>query len=75
MESTSPCNSLIGYSLKWRGAATHWSDPNLFCPTGFVRLGRDQSSFRLSALLALSSSSRVRSYKRYVRKNRGSRRC
>jgi hypothetical protein len=24
MESTSPCNSLIGYS--WSGAATHWSE-------------------------------------------------
>jgi hypothetical protein len=30
MESTFPCNTLIGYSLKWRAAA-HWSDPNLFC--------------------------------------------
>jgi hypothetical protein len=44
MES-SPLKSLFG-------AAAHWSDPNLFLTqTGFDSLGRDQSSFRLSALI------------------------
>jgi hypothetical protein len=48
MESTSPCNSLIGYSLKW--PAAHWSDQNFFCQKLAWPSRRDQLSFRLSAL-------------------------
>ncbi len=49
MESTSPCNSLIGHSLKWRCCFLVWPI-SLLTKTSFDPLGRDQSSFRLLAL-------------------------
>ncbi len=51
MESTSPSNSLIGYSLKWRCCSLVWSK-SLSSKTDFDCIGRDQSSFKLSALIA-----------------------
>ncbi len=48
MESTSPCRSLIGYTLKWHGCWLVWPK-SILSKTGFDRLGRDQSSFSLSA--------------------------
>ncbi len=49
IESTSPCNSLIGYLLKWRCCSLVWPH-SLLSKTGFDHLGRDQSSLRLWAL-------------------------
>ncbi len=49
MESTSPCNSLLDYSLKWCCCSLVWPK-SLLSKTGFNRLERDQSSFWLSAL-------------------------
>jgi hypothetical protein len=49
MESSSPCNSLIGHSLKWRCCSLHGLTHISFDKTQFWPLGRDQSSFRLSA--------------------------
>jgi hypothetical protein len=44
MDSTSPCNSLIGYSLKWLCCLLVWSK-SLLTKTGFDPLGTDQSSY------------------------------
>ncbi len=48
MESTSPCNSLIGHSLKWRCCSLVWPI-SLLTITSFDSLKRDQSFFRLPA--------------------------
>ncbi len=56
MESTLPCNALISHSLRWRCCSLVWPK-SLFSKTGFDHLGRDQSSFWLSALLYLALSS------------------
>ncbi len=48
LELTSPCNSLIGRSLKWRCCFLVY----FLTKTSFDPLGRDQSSFRLPALLS-----------------------
>jgi hypothetical protein len=49
MESTSQCNSLLGYTLMWCCCSLVWPK-SVLSKTGFNRLGRDQSSLRLSAL-------------------------
>ncbi len=66
MESTriSTRISLIGYSLKWLCCSLVWPE-SLLSKTGFDPLGRDQSSFRLSALSVLPSAHKVRIYKEY----------
>jgi hypothetical protein len=48
MESTSPFNSLIGYLIEAALLLIVLEQISL-SKTGFDRLGRDQSSFRLSA--------------------------
>ncbi len=48
MDYTSPCNSPIGHSLKWRCCSLVWPI-SLSTKTSFDLLERDQSSFRLSA--------------------------
>jgi len=47
MESTTPCNSLLGQSFS--GTAAHWSDPYLFWQKPVLTFGRDHSCFRLTA--------------------------
>jgi hypothetical protein len=57
MESTSPSNSLIGYTRRI-GAAAHWSDPNLFwSKTGFDR--REEINRLLDYQLRLLETSRA----------------
>ncbi len=48
MEFTSPWNSLIGHSLKWRCCSLVWTK-SLLTKISFDPLGRDQSSFRPAA--------------------------
>ncbi len=48
MESASPCNSMIGHSLKWRCCSLVWPI-SLLTKTSFDSLKRDQSFFRLPA--------------------------
>jgi hypothetical protein len=58
MESSSPCNSLMGYSLKWRCCVLIGLTQISFVSNGFDRLGREQSSFRLSALVPFNEQSK-----------------
>jgi hypothetical protein len=55
MDSTSPCNSLIGHSLKWR-CCSLVLPISLLTKTSFYFLGRDQSSFLTASCSALFSS-------------------
>ncbi len=51
MESNFPCYALISHSLKWRYCSLVWPISHL-TKASFDPLGRDQSSFRLPALLS-----------------------
>jgi len=49
-----PTPLIFHWSLPLCNAAAHWSVPHIFCQkTGADRLGRDQSSFRPSALYSI----------------------